>query len=419
MNKEMLTLWYLNNYRDDIKEALVFNKEYAFDFLKLKVNICDNTNNYQHYLKLSNFNRAVLYGSMGSGKTYVLESILKNILFRSKKHCMYFDLKEYNGEDIFDLISKQLKYKNVSKEKIQELMNAKNMSFIFDNYHLLSSDNRKRIKSKIFNNDELINFKFIVSSTEIIDDVNFNEEYTIKSLSVKKALKKVLMSFCKDHYEFKKVKNYINKNALQCFLYKPVNLKYLIKVAEWKDDISFIYNLRCERDLYKKYLEALVGNKEILNAYFYIAYYMMRETDGKIKSRCLEDLIAEALRNFSISKNPDEVLKNLEETIMIKCSIENDVYVFEDENLKMYLIDQYIAQNKIKIKDIILNRKFEKYVKWMCSIDVEFTCKNIDDLSDEFIRNMLFEIEDKKVDEFYEYIIEDKVHDDFMDKLNI
>ena len=80
MDNEVLTLWYLNNYREDIKEALILNKESDFDFFKVKVNVCRDKNIYEHYLNISSFRRAVLYGSAGSGKTYVLERVLRNIL---------------------------------------------------------------------------------------------------------------------------------------------------------------------------------------------------------------------------------------------------------------------------------------------------------------------------------------------------
>ena len=78
MDNKVFTLWYLNNYRDNLKEALIVNKEAGFDFYKVKVNVCREKNIYEHYLNISNFSRAVLYGSTGSGKTYVLESVLKN-----------------------------------------------------------------------------------------------------------------------------------------------------------------------------------------------------------------------------------------------------------------------------------------------------------------------------------------------------
>mgnify|MGYP004552455579 FL=1 len=422
MDNKMLTLWYLNSYRENIKETLLFNKEADFDFFKVKVNICRDKNVYEHYLNISSFNRTVLYGSTGAGKTYVLESILRNILFRSKKHCLYFNLKEYNGEDIFNLISKEIKYSKVSKEKLKEFMDEGTIVFIFDNYHILNSENKMRIRDVIFNNKELKNIKFIISSTEKIDDIIFNEEYRINSLSSKKVLKKILIHYCKDNYELNNLKKYINKYKLQSFLYRPVNLSYLLRIADIEEGISFIYNLKNEIDLYKSYVNLLVEDKDIVNVASYIAYYMKRKTDGKIQKDNLKLLAAEAVSNFEIEKDVDEILKIIKETIMIRSNIGNNIYIFEDENINMYLIYQYIYMNKIKMKDIILNRKFTSFLKWRCSVDAKFTYKNLESLKDAFIKDMLMEIEDKKVNEFYEYILlffQDKVYDELMDKLNL
>lgn len=421
MDNEVLTLWYLNNYREDIKEALILNKESDFDFFKVKVNVCRDKNIYEHYLNISSFRRAVLYGSAGSGKTYVLERVLRNILFRTKKHCIYLNLKEYNGEDIFKLTAKEIKYQDISKEKLQEGIDEGNIVFIFDNYHLLSCDNKRRIRNCIFNNKALKNMQFIMSSNEKIDDIIFNEEYYIKSLSLKKVLKKIMIHYCKDNYEFRDLKKYIEKYRLQSFLYKPVNLSYLLRIADYEEGISYIYSLKNEQDLYKSYLKFLVEDEDIVKISSYIAYYMIRKTEGKIQGDNLRTLVAEAARNFSIKRDPDEILDIIKQTIMIKSSTENNIYVFEDDNINMYLIYQYILQNKIKVKDIISNRKFEAFFKWTCSLDAKFTYKNLENLEDRFIKNMLLEVEDRKVDEFYEYILlffKDKVYEELMYKLN-
>lgn len=421
MDNKVFTLWYLNNYRDNLKEALIVNKEAGFDFYKVKVNVCREKNIYEHYLNISNFSRAVLYGSTGSGKTYVLESVLKNILFRTKKHCIYLNLKEYNGENLFKLVAKEIKYKDISQEILQQGIDEGNIVFIFDNYHLLSSDNKRRIRNYIFNNKELKNIQFLMSSNEKIDDIIFNEEYDIKSLSIKKVLKKIIVNYCKDSFECKNLKSHIEKYKLQSFLYKPVNLSYLLALAEYEQDISFIYKLKNEFDLYKSYMKFLAEDEDIIKVSSYIAYFMQRKTDGKIQGDFLRNLVAEAVRNFSIKKDPDEILKSIKETVMIKSNIGGNIYFFEDYNLNMYLLYEYIIQNGIKIKDIILNRKFQCFLKWLCSLDAKFTYKNLEYLDDRFIKNMLLEVEDRKVDEFYEYILlffKDKVYDELMYKLN-
>ncbi len=422
MDKEVLSLWYLNNYGDDERELLSLTGENTFNNFKVKVKVYNEKAEYQHYLNLCNFKKAVLYGSMGSGKTFVLKSIYKNILCRSLKYCIYVDLKEYSGEDIFTLVKEKIKYKGISIEKIEDMINKDELCFLFDNYNILNSDHKKKINKEIFNNENLRNLRYIITSTERISTLGFSEVYYVDSLSTKRAYKKILRSYESSHDEYVKVKKYIEKYKLQCFLYKPINLTYLITCAEYEGNLSFIYDLKNEHDLFKKYVDILLEDKGIAKISSYISYYMTRKSIVRINEQNLRTLTAEAIRDSFVLEDVDEIISVIKDTILINSEMDNNIYVFRDENLKMHLVDEYIVNNKIKIKDIMEDEAFEGYLKWKCGVNAKFTYDNLENFSHEFLKKTMLEIEDRKVDKFYPYIqlfLQDKAYDELMDKLNI
>ncbi|MCR4944415.1 MAG: hypothetical protein K5986_08205 [Clostridium sp.] len=132
MRQNQLSLWYLNNYVREEKGRLNLSDFYNFDNFNLKVKIKDDFGNHLHYLEAANFNRTLLCGSLGSGKTYLLNKIFKSSICKSSKYCMYFDLRDYEGEDLLNFICRRIKCRDLTKKIVNELLYKGEILLIFD-----------------------------------------------------------------------------------------------------------------------------------------------------------------------------------------------------------------------------------------------------------------------------------------------
>lgn len=422
MSQSALSLWYLDKYIEEEKEILKENKERTFEDDNLKVKICNERGIYIHYLQLMNFKRALLYGSAGSGKTYVLNRLFKNILCKLSRYCMYFDLKEYRGEELLDLICSRIKCRNMTREIIKQLLVDGEILIIFDNYDEMDFIDKEKLNRKVFNNEKLKKLRFIVASQEKVNNVKFTETYHIESFGTRDVYKKVIRKHFNNPNDFKKFKKYLRKNKLECFLYRPINLKYILDILSYKKNISFIYKLKSENDLYEMYINTIIEDKLLVKTISYIAYYMMKGSIKSISRHDLRILTAEALRDCARGYDIEKAVTIIESRIFEESRHRKDEYRFIDTNIMMHLAHEYIVINKIKWKNIINNRSFYKYFLWLCRIDAKFTYNNICRLDDEFLYNMLCDVEDKKIDIFYPYIklfFSGNLYDDLIRKLNL
>ncbi|SFU45727.1 hypothetical protein SAMN04487886_103218 [Clostridium sp. DSM 8431] len=281
---------------------------------------------------------------------------------------------------------------------------------------------KRRVKEEIFNNKNLKHIKFIMASEERIEDIEFDKIYNIDSFSVREVYKKVIRNYFSDADDFKEFKSYLRKNNLECFLYRPINLNYILRIIEKGFDISFIYDLKSEIDLYEKYIETIVKSKTIKNAASYISYYIVKKGIKGINGVKLRELIAEALREYDKEYDIDKAFSKIKKLLFKKSRCGNDIYRVKDNNIIMTFSYRYMCNNKIKVQNIISNDEFYNYFMWRCRIDSKFTFDNIFELDDEFLYTILANIEDKKVDRFYPYIklfFASKSYSELLRKLNI
>lgn len=404
MRQNQLSLWYLNNYVREEKGRLNLSDFYNFDNFNLKVKIKEDDGNYVHYLEVANFNRTLLCGTLGSGKTYILNKIFKSYLCKASKYCMYFDLRDYEEENLLNFICKRIKCRDLTKKIVKGLLESGEIVFIFDNYDCMDDKGKKALKDKILNNESLKHIQFIMVSENRIKDVEFDTIYTIESLSVREVYKKVIRNYFSDTDDFKEFKNYLKKNNIESFLYRPINLNYVLRIIEKDNDISFIYDLRSEIDLYEKYIECIVKDQTIRKTASYVSYYIVSKSIKGINGVKLRELVAEALREYDRWYDIDKAFLRIRKLLFKKSKCGKDIYRVKDNNIIMTFAYKFISDNKFVSKNIINNNKFCNYFMWKCRIDSKFTFDNILELTDDFLFDMLAGIDDKKVDIFYPYI---------------